>query len=90
MCNFIAKYYKSNAYNTHRVDSTNNLQAVLTLKADTGASKNFVKTNDKIHLNELTNIFDGPIAILPSNTIICLTHEVKLPLQHRKISTSLP
>ena len=87
MCNFIAKCYNSNAYNTHLVASTNILQPVLTLKAHTGAVKCFVKTNDKMHLHGFTDIFDGPIAILPNNKIISPTHEETLPLP-KQVSTT--
>ena len=51
-----------------------------TLKADTGASRHFIKDEHRQYLSDLTEINNGPCATLPDNTRIHPTFVGDLPI----------
>ena len=58
------------------------------LKADTGASKNFVRDADASLLHNVHTILNGPIAKLPNNTVIQATRKGYLPFSSKLHSSA--
>ena len=86
MCN----YLKNNLCHTNSlfVPSDNIKKTIMfMLKADTGASKHFVKDKHKKYLSQLQQQFNGPKAMLPNKATIAATHKGSLPMG-KKFSTT--
>ena len=62
------------------LNSLNNL--IVALKADTGASKNFIRDLDVSFLKQIQNIINGPIARLPNNSTIQAHKKGELPFSN--------
>ena len=79
-------YLKSNLYHKDSlfVPSDNFKKTIrFNLKADTGASKHFVKNEHKKYLAQLQSLIDGPKAMLPNKATITATHKGSLPIGKR-------
>ena len=72
----------------NRLSLFHNSISTPTMKADTGASKHFTRTQDLHLLKKLERIKQGPAAILPDNTIIKPSHTGYLDLSPELSSTA--
>ena len=72
----------------NRLSLFHNSISTPTMKADTGASKHFTRTQDLHLLKKLERIKQGPAAILPDNTIIKPSHTGYLNLSPELSSTA--
>ena len=68
-------------------DNISNKNTLFKLKADTGASKHFIKNEHKTFLAQIQKLFDGPRAMLPNKNTIKATHKGNLIL-HNQLSQS--
>ena len=77
-CNYL-KYIFLNNTSLSVASITNFTASNTSLKADTGASKNFIRLLDAIALKNVRAILNGPKAKLPNNTYISSTSIGELP-----------
>lgn len=69
LCNYLAtSLLHNNSLSVAPNNCTNYINNVL--KADSGASKNFIRKEDKMLLNNVHPLINGPKAKLPDNTRI--------------------
>ena len=82
-CNYLTRIlYKHNLLSVAPIrTSINNL--IMFLKADTGASKNFVRDTDALMLKKVHAILNGPIAKLPNNDVIKAHKQGFLPFSDK-------
>ena len=76
----VSKYSKLDKYDqhAHKIPFHSNCNNII-LKADSGASKSFIRTNDDAILQNVTPN-KGPVVALPDMTILRATKEGILPL----------
>ena len=81
LCNYIGNCYKEKCITINHVASRfDNQVKKLNLKADTGASRHFMKGTDKGHLLKLKKILDEPVAVLPDKSRIQPMYEGEMQL----------
>ena len=85
MCNFIAKCYHTPSIFDTRVAPKNTQSNLFTIKVDSGASRHFIREEDRNILKQLKTVDKGPRAVLPNKKSISPTHTGALSL-HQRIS----
>ena len=75
MVNYLTKYVINNILS--RVVSSDNLEY---MKADSGATKTYLKKKHQKYLENLMKLSNGPLAVLPNNKTIQAISKGDLPL----------
>ena len=82
----LCKYLKHTLLHTQHlsvasVTKNSNSPTASVLKADSGASKHFIRDNDSKHLKNIKALLNGPVAKLPDNKYIRTSSTGLLPFE---------